>query len=181
MMNCILLFIPDTRYDEYFGFTDKDVDEILECYGLTGHKKTFVEWYDGYQFGSVSMYCPWDVLDYCDALLCDQEAQPENYWVNTSGNAMVRRFIGKADRQTRSEMERLIAGESVVKELNQELTYQELDNSIDNLWSVLFSTGYHSPLRYGGGLRRLPGRTKGSWKGSVQRSRAEMRRQSSSC
>lgn len=134
--------ITDSRYDEYFGFTDADVHEILKFYGLEAHTDIIKEWYDGYQFGSVSVYCPWDVINYCDALLEDPEAEPENYWANTSGNAMIRRFIIKSDRQTRSEIERLIAGESIVKTVNQELTYSELDSSINNLWSVLFTTGY---------------------------------------
>lgn len=134
--------ITDVRYDEYFGFTDEDVNEMLEYYGFSDRAGVVREWYDGYQFGNVSVYCPWDVINYCDALLENPDAEPENYWANTSGNAMVRRFIGKANRQTRSEIERLIEGESIVKEVSQELTYNELDKSIDNLWSVLFSTGY---------------------------------------
>lgn len=134
--------ITDARYDEYFGFTDMDVKKMLEFYGFSNHADTVKEWYDGYQFGNVSVYCPWDVINYCDALLGDSAAHPENYWANTSGNTMVRRFIGKADRQTRGEIERLVAGESIVKAVNQELTYNEIDSSIENLWSVLFSTGY---------------------------------------
>lgn len=134
--------ITDIRYDEYFGFTDSDVHEMLKFYGLEIYANVIKEWYDGYQVGGVSVYCPWDVINYCDALLEDSEAEPENYWANTSGNAMVRRFIGKSDRQTRSEIERLIAGESIVKTVNQELTYSELDSSVNNLWSVLFTTGY---------------------------------------
>lgn len=134
--------VTDRRYDEYFGFTDADVNEMLKFYGLTDHVDIFREWYDGYRFGNVSVYCPWDVINYCDLLLEDSGAEPENYWANTSGNAMVRRFIDKADRKTRSEIERLVAGESIVKPVFQELTYSELDNSIDNLWSVLFTTGY---------------------------------------
>ena len=134
--------VTDSRYDEYFGFTDTDVNEILEYYGLEGHAHTLQEWYDGYRFGNENVYCPWDVINYCDALLEDPDAEPENYWANTSGNGMVRRFIGKADRQARNEIERLIAGECIVKPINQELTYSELDASIDNLWSVLFTTGY---------------------------------------
>lgn len=134
--------ITDSRYDEYFGFTDNDVKEILNFYGFADHVDVMREWYDGYRFGGISVYCPWDVINYCDALLENNEAEPENYWANTSGNAMVRRFIGKADRQTRSEIERLVAGEGIVKTINQELTYEELDQSIENLWSVLFATGY---------------------------------------
>lgn len=134
--------ITDSRYDEYFGFTDSDVKKLLEFYQLTEYAKTIKEWYDGYLFGDVSVYCPWDVINYCDALLAKPNAKPKNYWANTSGNAMVRRFVGKADRKTKNEIERLIAGESIIKSVNQELTYQELDSSIENLWSVLFTTGY---------------------------------------
>lgn len=134
--------IMDQRYDEYFGFTEKDVQEMLAFYGLSAHADTMKAWYDGYRFGDVSVYCPWDVINYCDALRVNSSAELQNYWANTSGNAMVRRFIGKADRKTRGEIERLIAGESIMKPVNQELTYNELDNTIDNLWSVLFTTGY---------------------------------------
>ncbi len=134
--------ITDSRYAGYFGFTETDVMEMLEFYGLEDHGDTIREWYDGYRFGKMEVYCPWDVINYCKALLNDSDAKPLNYWANTSGNALVRRFIGKADRRTRSEIENLIAGESIVKTVNQELTYSELDSSIENLWSVLFATGY---------------------------------------
>jgi len=134
--------IADRRYEEYFGFTEAEVHELLRFYGLLDHADAVRQWYDGYRFGDSAIYCPWDVMNYCDALLASPNARPRNYWANTSGNGMVRLFIGKADRKTRSEMERLIAGESIVKEVNQELTYPELDRSIENLWSVLFTTGY---------------------------------------
>lgn len=134
--------ITDTRYDEYFGFTDDDVKELLEFYDLVNYTHIIKEWYDGYQFGNVSVYCPWDVINYCDALLANPKNSPKNYWANTSGNAMVRRFIDNANQQTKDEIERLIAGESIIKQINQELTYSDLDESMDNLWSVLFTTGY---------------------------------------
>ncbi|MDO5426115.1 MAG: AAA family ATPase [Eubacteriales bacterium] len=134
--------ITDPRYDEYFGFTDADVDEMLAFYGLESSKDVIRDWYDGYLFGKVSVYCPWDVINYCDELLADQEAEPQNYWANTSGNGMVQRFIGKADKSTKDEIESLLAGEAVQKPIKQELTYKELDSTIDNLWSVLFATGY---------------------------------------
>lgn len=134
--------ITDTRYDEYFGFTDDDVKELLEFYDLVNYTHIIKEWYDGYQFGNVSVYCPWDVINYCDALLANPKNNPKNYWANTSGNAMVRRFIDNANQQTKDEIERLIAGESIIKQINQELTYSDLDESMDNLWSVLFTTGY---------------------------------------
>lgn len=140
--NLKVLTLTDVRFDEYFGFTDTEVKGMLEYYGLSGHYAEVKEWYDGYRFGNVEVYCPWDVINYCDLLKADFEAHPQDYWSNTSGNAMVRRFIDKADTRTRNEIEKLISGEEIVKEIRQELTYSELDSSIENLWSVLFTTGY---------------------------------------
>ena len=140
--NLKVLTLTDVRFDEYFGFTDTEVKDMLEYYGLSEHYGEVKEWYDGYRFGNVEVYCPWDVINYCDLLKVDPDALPQDYWSNTSGNAMVRRFIDKADTQTRDEIERLIAGDEIVKEIRQELTYNELDSSIENLWSVLFTTGY---------------------------------------
>ena len=140
--NLKVLTITDVRFDEYFGFTDTEVREMLEYYGLQQYYERIKEWYDGYLFGNTAVYCPWDVINYCDLLNADPQASPENYWANTSGNAIVRRFIDKANNQTKNEIERLIAGESIVKEIQQELTYNELDKTINNLWSVLFTTGY---------------------------------------
>ena len=140
--NLKVLTLTDVRFDEYFGFTDTEVKGMLEYYGLSEHYGEVKEWYDGYRFGNVEVYCPWDVINYCDLLKADPNAFPQDYWSNTSGNAMVRRFIDKADTRTRDEIERLIAGDEIVKEIHQELTYNELDSSIENLWSVLFTTGY---------------------------------------
>ena len=140
--NLKVLTLTDVRFDEYFGFTDTEVKDMLEYYGVSEHYGEVKKWYDGYRFGNVEVYCPWDVINYCDLLKADPNAQPQDYWSNTSGNAMVRRFIDKADTQTRDEIERLIAGEEIVKEIYQELTYNELDSTIENLWSVLFTTGY---------------------------------------
>ena len=134
--------IADPRYEEYFGFTDEDVDEMLAFYGLTSHKQVMQDWYDGYTFGKVSVYCPWDVINYCDLLRADPEAEPENYWANTSGNGIIRRLLKKADQTTRDEVEQLINGETIVKTVRQELTYRDIEDSIDNIWSVLYSTGY---------------------------------------
>ena len=134
--------ISDTRYDEYFGFTDADVDELLAFYGLSDRKDVFRDWYDGYRFGNVSVYSPWDVINYCDVLLSDPEAEPENYWANTSGNGIIRRLLKKADQTTRDEVEQLINGECIVKTVRQELTYRDIESTIDNIWSVLYSTGY---------------------------------------
>ena len=134
--------ILDKEFDEYFGFTDIEVKEMLSCYGFSDHFDSVKEWYDVYQFGSKEIYCPWDVINYCKKLCADPDAWPEDYWSNSSGNAIVRRFIDMADAQTRNEIEQLIAGETIIKEIRQELTYNELDTTIENLWSVLFTTGY---------------------------------------
>ena len=140
--NLKVMSITNVQFDEYFGFTDSEVKEMLNSYGLADHFDSVKAWYDGYRFGKVDVYCPWDVLSYCDNLRADPDARPEDYWSNTSGNAIVRRFIDLANEKTRDEIERLIAGETIVKEIRQELTYGELDSSIENLWSVLFTTGY---------------------------------------
>lgn len=140
--NLNVMTITDSYFGESFGFTDDDVKELLSYYGLDDLQETVRDWYDGYRFGKLSVYCPWDVMKYTQALIKDRESEPENYWANTSGNAIVRNFIEKADRKTKGEIERLIAGESIRKMINQELTYHELYSSIDNFWSVLFTTGY---------------------------------------
>lgn len=140
--NFNVLSITDKYFDDSFGFSDGEVRQMLSYYGLEDCYDTVKAWYDGYRFGGTSVYCPWDVVKYCYALLADREARPENYWSNTSGNSIVRRFIDKATRQTKEELEHLLAGEAVAKSIRQELTYNELDVTIDNLWSVLFTTGY---------------------------------------
>nr|WP_330398969.1 AAA family ATPase [Lachnoclostridium sp. An76] len=144
--------ISDVRYDEYFGFTNSDVDELLEFYGLSSYKGVIRDWYDGYRFGDTDVYCPWDVINYCDELLADPDAEPENYWANTSGNDLIRRLLKKADQSTKNDVECLINGGSVTKTIRQELTYREIEDSIDNIWSVLYSTGYLTCRR------RVPGK-----------------------
>ena len=134
--------ITDVDFDENFGFTDDEVSELLETYHLEEHQAETKEWYDGYHIGGADVYCPWDVINHVDRLRGEPGAQPQSYWINTSGNDLVKRFVNRADKTTRDEMERLIAGESVEKEIRLELTYDEIDQSIDNLWSVLFTTGY---------------------------------------
>ena len=158
--------ITNPRFNEYFGFTDEEVDEILSFYRLEVHKEDIKDWYDGYHFGKkqipyrakpdaarpceafdirdarMGIYCPWDVISYCDDLLADSAMPPKNYWANTSENALVKRFIYKADQTTKDEIEQLINGGIVSKRIKQELTYNELDSSLENLWSILFSTGY---------------------------------------
>lgn len=140
--NFEVLSVLNTQYDEAFGFTDGEVKQILEDYDLSDHYPDVKEWYDGYHFGNTDIYCPWDVIRYCKNLCADSAALPEDFWSNSSGNAMVRRFIDKADIRTKNEIERLIAGEDIEKDISQELTYDEIDKSIENLWSVLFTTGY---------------------------------------
>lgn len=140
--NFKVLSITDARFDEHFGFTDAEVQQLLHVYNLEEHLAETKEWYDGYRFGEVDVYCPWDVINHVDRLLGQPDAEPQAYWINTSGNELVKRFINKANKTTRDEIERLVSGESIEKHVRLELTYDEIDNGIDNLWSVLFTTGY---------------------------------------
>ena len=140
--NFKILSITDTRFDEQFGFTDTEVWTLLSDYQMKDRFAEVKEWYDGYHFGNADVYCPWDVVNFVDRAKDDREAKPEAYWINTSGNELVKRFIDKANKTTKSEIERLINGEAIEKELRLELTYEEIDQSIENLWSVLFTTGY---------------------------------------
>ena len=134
--------ITDTRYDEYFGFTEDDVQKMLTDYGMEYAREDMQAWYDGYHFGNADVYCPWDVVNHCDKLLDNPKARPKPYWNNTSSNALVKQFIDMADATTRSEIEQLVAGKTIRKKIVETLTYGELTESIDNLWSVLFLTGY---------------------------------------
>ena len=134
--------VKDVRYKEYFGFIDTEVRQMLEYYGFTSHYDATKEWYNGYLFGNTGIYCPWDVINYCGDLRDGSVTEPQNYWVNTSSNDIVRRFVSKANTTTRDEIEVLIDGGSVKKRIRQELTYRDLDSNIDNLWSILFTTGY---------------------------------------
>lgn len=137
--------ITDVDFDENFGFTDDEVKELLHYYGQDTHYETVKEWYDGYRFGNVDVYCPWDVINYCSDHIANQECAPKNYWVNTSGNDVIHRFINsiyEPQKLTKLELEHLVNGGSVQKEISQEMTYKELYSSIDNLWSTLFMTGY---------------------------------------
>lgn len=140
--NLKVLASTDARFDKYFGFTDEEVKILLEAYHLESHMEETKEWYDGYHFGNADIYCPWDVISHVDRLCGEPTAAPQAYWINTSGNDLVKRFIEKADKTTRDEIEALIAGELIEKQIRLELTYDEIDNSINNLWSVLFTTGY---------------------------------------
>ena len=134
--------VKDVRYKEYFGFTDAEVRQMLEYYGFTAHYDATKEWYNGYLFGNTGIYCPWDVINYCGDLRDASVTEPQNYWINTSSNDIVRRFVSRANTTTRDEIEVLIDGGSVKKRIRQELTYRDLDSNIDNLWSILFTTGY---------------------------------------
>ena len=140
--NFKVLSITDRRFDEQFGFTDADVKLLLHDYGMESHFAEIKEWYDGYHFGNADVYCPWDVINHVDNLLADENARPQTYWINSSGNSLVKKLIHKADSSTKDEIERLIAGETIEKVVHLELTYDEIENSIDNIWSVLFTTGY---------------------------------------
>lgn len=135
--------IADAQFDEFFGFTDEEVNTILQKYELDEHHAEVKEWYDGYRFGKQDVYCPWDVINYCYDMIADNDTQPQAYWINTSGNEMVRRLIDKANTGTvRMEIEQLIAGQPIHKALNDKLTHNEIDKDINNIWSILFMTGY---------------------------------------
>ena len=137
--------ITKVAFDEYFGFTDSEIREMLSYYGMEQKYDTVREWYDGYRFGKVDVYCPWDVINYCSDHMDDPDIPPQNYWANTSGNEVIQKFLecmGQEQKLTKTELERLVNGEIVQKEINQELTYKELYSSMDHLWSALFMTGY---------------------------------------
>ena len=140
--NFKVLSIADVRFDEQFGFTDEEVRKLLKDYDLEDYFSEAKEWYDGYHFGNADIYCPWDVINYVEHLRYDPEAEPEAFWINSSGNDLVKRFVAKADQTTKDEIEQLIAGDVIEKKIRQDLTYDEIDQSVDNLWSVLFTTGY---------------------------------------
>ena len=134
--------IVDIDHDEQFGFTDDEVMKLLSDYDRSERYPDVKEWYDGYHFGNADIYCPWDVINFAKKLVSDPSARPSAFWINSSGNDMVKRFVDKADQTTRDEIEKLVAGGFVEKQLRLDLTYDEIDNKIDNLWSVLFTTGY---------------------------------------
>lgn len=140
--NFIINTIVDEGAEEYFGFTLDEVDGLMHYYAIEKHASVMKEWYDGYRFGKAEIYCPWDVINYANKLRFNNAAAPEAFWVNTSGNELVQHFVHKADKNTKNELEQLLEGECIEKSLRLDLTYDELDRSIDNLWSVLFTTGY---------------------------------------
>ena len=150
--NLNVMTISDPYFCDSFGFTEDEVTELLNYYKLYDFHDTVRNWYDGYQFGNTSVYCPWDVIKYAQILLKDKEAEPENYWANTSGNDLIRRLLKKTNQSTRNEIEQLINGGTITKPIRQELTYGEVEDSIDNIWSVFYSTGYLTCRR------RVPGK-----------------------
>ena len=160
--NLMVHSISDPSFDEYFGFTDEEVGKMLSDYGLEAHHQEAREWYDGYRFGGQDVYCPWDVINYVYALRVDPQAEPKAYWLNTSGNTMVRELISKsADGTTQMEIERLIEGETITKTLNEQLTHNEIRSSIGNIWSLLYMTGYLTTTQRPSGGRyalRIPNR-----------------------
>ena len=150
--NLNVMTISDPYFCDSFGFTEDEVTKLLDYYGLNRFHDTVRTWYDGYQFGNTSVYCPWDVIKYTQILLKDKEAEPENYWANTSGNDLIRNLLKKANQSTKNEVEQLINGGTITKIIRQELTCREVEDSIDNIWNVLYSTGYLTCRR------RIPGR-----------------------
>ena len=160
--NLKTLSISNVKFNEYFGFTDEEVGRMLADYGLEAHQADAREWYDGYRFGNQDVYCPWDIINYVNELRSDPEAEPKPYWMNTSGNDMVRRLIAKAsDGTTQMEIERLIAGDTITKMINEQLTHSEIDENLENIWSLLYMTGYLTVARKPSGGRyelRIPNR-----------------------
>ena len=150
--NLNVMSMSDPYYSDSFGLTEEEVMELLQYYGLEEYHDVIRDWYDGYQFGNTSVYCPWGVVKYVQALLRDKDAEPENYWANTSGNDLIRRLLKKANQNTKNDIEQLINDGSIIKQIRQELTYREVEDSIDNIWSVLYSTGYLMCLK------KVPGR-----------------------
>ena len=160
--NLKTLSISNVKFNEYFGFTDEEVGRMLADYGLEAHQAEAREWYDGYRFGNQDVYCPWDIINYVNELRSDPEAEPKAYWINTSGNDMVRRLIAKAsDGTTQMEIERLIAGDTITKMINEQLTHSEIDENLENIWSLLYMTGYLTVAQKPSGGRyelRIPNR-----------------------
>ena len=137
--------ITNTEFDETFGFTNEEVQKMLTYYGLESHFEEVKAWYDGYRFGNADVYCPWDVVNYCEDHKKNPNAELQNYWMNTSGNEVIQHFVDSMNDPhmlTKSELELLISGDTVVKQVDEMITYKELYSNIDNLWSTLFMTGY---------------------------------------
>lgn len=140
--NFLVFSITDVQYDEYFGFLDKEVKAMLEFYGVEDKYQLIKEWYDGYRMGNAELYCPWDVINYCSKLIIEPNSQPKAFWINTSGNTIIKKFLATAKTKTKRELEELINGEFVTKKINHELNYRDLYQNPENFWSMLFATGY---------------------------------------
>ena len=140
--NLNVMTVSDPYFCDSFGFTEKEVQELLHYYRLENYHDVVRDWYDGYRFGDQAIYCPWDVIKYTQILLRDKNAKPDNYWANTSGNDLVSHLLKHADQTTKDDVEKLINGKTITKRIQQELTYRDIDNSVNNIWSVLYSTGY---------------------------------------
>lgn len=140
--NLRILSIENTQFSACFGFTDAEVQKALDYYGFMEKYETVKEWYDGYLFGHIGIYCPWDVINYVSLLRTEPDIEPRPFWINTSGNDIVRCILNRATQTTKQELEKLVAGESIDRTLNRELTYRDIYSSVDNLWSVLYATGY---------------------------------------
>ena len=142
MNNFKVFSISDEQASEFFGFTEKEVKEMFDYYNVSSRFDDAKKWYDGYVFGKQEVYCPWDAILFCDSLRTDINVFPRTYWANTSGNSILKRFLKEAKDSTKQELEELVAGGIVSKKIKQELTYQDLYKTIDNIWSVLYCTGY---------------------------------------
>lgn len=143
--NFTVYSITDEEFDETFGFTDREVQKMLAYYGLDSHFEEVKAWYDGYRFGTADVYCPWDVVYYCKDHQNNPNAEIKNYWINTSGNEFIQHFVDSMNDPhmlTKSELELLVSGDTVVKQVDEMITYKELYSNIDNMWSTLFMTGY---------------------------------------
>lgn len=139
--------ISDTRLNEYFGFTQKEIDQLLKETGLSSYTKEIKEWYNGYLFGNIAIYCPWDVMNYVNNLLMKQSAEPKNFWENTRDNAIIRSFLDRADFAVNDKFEILLSGNYIKEKIVENLTYDMLASSEENLWSLLYMTGYLTRVR----------------------------------
>ena len=145
--NLKIMSITADAYAEYFGFTPDEVEEMLRFYDLDKNLKTVRQWYDGYQFGSTEVYNPWSVINYVDSCRTNKDAFARPYWSNTSSNSIVRTLVEKADMSAKQEIEALIEGKTITKPIHEDITYEDMDSTQDNLWNFLFFTGYLKKIR----------------------------------
>lgn len=132
---------------EIFGFSNNEVEQMLAYYGISENKDEVKAWYDGFRFGDDEVYCPWDVINYVDDNISGVTKEPNNYWINSSGNDLVREFVDISTKETIEDLEKLVSGEKVKKSINENLTYRDMDSTIDNLWGILYATGYLTGIR----------------------------------